>query len=403
MKTALLLLISGIAWGACDSPPYANGYKYCREITIDHTKVTANQTNFPVGICLGASMGASCSANSRELATSANGGKLLNASGYDLIFTSDNAGTTPIPYDREIQNLANGDISVWVLIASLSSTVDTKIYLFYQNASVSTDQSNPNAVWDSNYLAVLHFTKNSGTYGGPNTITDSTSNTRDMQLSTMGTLPATVGTIGGAANFSGQGDHFVLSDDADYSGLPTGSAVRMIEIWENYQSSGADQPAFCIGSNNTSGRYSIYYLNSANSWTVEGTNVAASFPGGTSAGWHHIAIGLPSGQTTFINSVAYVDGVSQTLTNQASAGNTVDTQYPDSAGRNVKIGYNCGSVGAGGSQLNSKVDEARISNITRSASWLSTEYANVSSPSTFYSVGQQVPSDASAGRTIIIN
>ena len=36
--------------------------------------------------------------------------------------------------------------------------------------------------------------------------------------------------------------------------------------------------------------------------------------------------------------------------------------------------------------MNGALDEVRISNIVRSAAWISTEYNNQSSPSTFYSV-----------------
>jgi hypothetical protein len=36
--------------------------------------------------------------------------------------------------------------------------------------------------------------------------------------------------------------------------------------------------------------------------------------------------------------------------------------------------------------MNGGLDEVRISNIVRSAAWISTEYNNQSSPSTFYSV-----------------
>lgn len=37
--------------------------------------------------------------------------------------------------------------------------------------------------------------------------------------------------------------------------------------------------------------------------------------------------------------------------------------------------------------LNGSLDEIRLSNVARSASWITAEYNNQSSPSTFYSVG----------------
>jgi RHS repeat-associated protein len=44
--------------------------------------------------------------------------------------------------------------------------------------------------------------------------------------------------------------------------------------------------------------------------------------------------------------------------------------------------------------LNGLIDEARISTVARSADWIATEYANESSPSTFYAVGAQVTANS---------
>jgi hypothetical protein len=40
--------------------------------------------------------------------------------------------------------------------------------------------------------------------------------------------------------------------------------------------------------------------------------------------------------------------------------------------------------------LGGAIDEVRISNITRNAGWISTEYNNQSNPASFYSVGSEV-------------
>lgn len=46
--------------------------------------------------------------------------------------------------------------------------------------------------------------------------------------------------------------------------------------------------------------------------------------------------------------------------------------------------------GGGFGYLNASVDEIRISNIARSASWIKTNYNNQSSPNTFYTVGAEL-------------
>ncbi len=390
MKTALLLLISGIAWGACASPPYANGYSFCREITIDHTKVTSTQTNFPMVVCFGTTMGSACSTNNRQLATAANGGKLLNASGYDVIFTSDNAGTAPMSYERAIQTLTTGDSEFWVLIASLSSSADTKIYLFYGNASISTDQSNPTAVWDANYIAVNHFNALSGNVL---TVADSTSNGNGLTATGLpSTLIGGTGIIGGSAVWAGVTD---LTDGTP-SGLPTGSGTRTLEMWVKSTATGSNQTAMCIGTNAAAGRFSIFLVGSPNTWAVEGPNIAGSYPA-TVGSWHHIVLTLPGGATTYMGTLPYVDGALQTLSNVLNWTTTINTGAGD-----YRVGGLCN---IGGSVLTSGAvaDEARISNVARSADWIATEYNNQSSPNTFYSLSTQIPPDASSGRTIIIN
>jgi hypothetical protein len=114
---------------------------------------------------------------------------------------------------------------------------------------------------------------------------------------------------------------------------------------------------------------------------------------------HHIALTLPGGATTFMGVLPYVDGSLQTLSNIANWTTTVNTATGD-----YRISGLCDVAGfilASGAV----VDEARVSNIARSADWISAEYNNQSSPNTFYTLGAQVPADSATGgaRTIIIN
>ncbi len=393
MKIPLFLLSCGLTWGACASPPYANGYRYCREIVIDHTKVASTQTNFPMVVCFDAAMGANCSTNAKELATVANGGKLANINGYDFIFTSDNAGTTPIAYERAIQNIITGASELWVLIASLSSSADTNIYLFYQKASVTTDQSNPTAVWDANYKAVNHFNQLSGNVL---TVPDSTSAANTLTLSGLASqIVGTSGVIGGAATIASGAASLINSSP---SGMPTGSATRTLEMWVNTTATGSNQEAMCIGTNATGGRFALFLSGSPSTWAVEGTGIGASFPA-TVGTMHHFALTLPGGSTTFMGVLPYVDGTLQTLSNLANWTSTVNT----GAG-SYQVGALC-NIGSTVLTVGAIMDEARVSNIARSADWISAEYNNQSSPNTFYALGAQVPADSATGgaRTVIIN
>jgi hypothetical protein len=68
-------------------------FLYKRSLTIDHTKCgSANSSGFPVLVSI----------NHSTLKDLAHGGHVFyNTTGYDIIFTSDSAGTTKIPWEVE--------------------------------------------------------------------------------------------------------------------------------------------------------------------------------------------------------------------------------------------------------------------------------------------------------------
>ena len=125
----------------------SNGYNYSRSITIADGQVPSTQTNFPVLF------------NSTDplLKTTANGGHVTNANGYDIIFTSDAAGAQPLPFEIESYSGSTGTLIAWVQVPTLSSATNTVIYLFYGNSSITTSQANQTAVWDSNFKGVWHL------------------------------------------------------------------------------------------------------------------------------------------------------------------------------------------------------------------------------------------------------
>src|SRR5262249_30730258 len=104
---------------AAHGQSWSNGYAFRRAVTIDHTKVAnSDQANFPILI----------SGTYPYLATTSNGGNVTNPNGYDIIFTSDDAGTTMLPFEQESYSASTGTINYWVRIPTLSHTADTVIY-----------------------------------------------------------------------------------------------------------------------------------------------------------------------------------------------------------------------------------------------------------------------------------
>src|ERR1700733_9172999 len=76
-----------------------SSYSYMRTITIAHAQVpNTDQTNFPFLF----------NTTDALLASTANGGHVTNANGYDIIFTSDAAGTQKLNHEIESYNPTTG-------------------------------------------------------------------------------------------------------------------------------------------------------------------------------------------------------------------------------------------------------------------------------------------------------
>jgi Concanavalin A-like lectin/glucanases superfamily/Domain of unknown function (DUF2341) len=352
------------------NPPaggFGNGYGYQRSITIAHAKApNTDQSNFPVLV----------EGVYPYLATVANGGRVQNSSGYDIIFTSDSAGSNLLSWEIESYNASTGSVVFWVKLPTVSHTADTVFYIFYGNSKIATFQGNKSGTWGSNYAAVYHMADSAA---NPN-VADSTSrgNTGTAQANTSG--KTATGEISRALSFDGS---------TDYIGAGAGSSFNIlgnitIEAWINVNSmpSVGEQAYVCGRGYN--GEHESYFLRLETG--DDGTNYVEAgtfnFPdpylaqvavSGFTGGWHHV-VGTFDGQWNI-----YVDGVKTT---SAQTLGPLPTNEPFLIGARDANG---GTL----SYLNGRIDEVRVSNIARSADWISTEYNNQSNPSTFYTVGPE--------------
>ena len=128
-----------------NDPWWNADWLYRKQITIDHTKVAADLTNFPVLIHL------------------IDSDLLLKAQsdGDDIVFT--NQIGVKLNHEFESYNNVTGELIAWVNTPVLSSTQDTILYIYYGNTSCS-NQQNPTAVWDSNFVMVHHLQATQGTH-----------------------------------------------------------------------------------------------------------------------------------------------------------------------------------------------------------------------------------------------
>lgn len=70
----------------------------------------------------------------------ANGGSVTSASGFDIAFFTDAAGTVMADFDRLTYDGTNGRVRAFVKIPSLSTSLATTMYLFIGNSLITTEQ-----------------------------------------------------------------------------------------------------------------------------------------------------------------------------------------------------------------------------------------------------------------------
>ncbi len=325
------------------------GYLFRRKVTIDHTKVGAtNSSNFPM--LFGGTYA--------YLATAANGGKITNASGFDIILTSDAAGATKLDHEIESYASSSGALNFWVRIPTLSHTADTVIYLWYGNSSISSSQENATGVWDTNYKLVYHLTQTTGHF------LDSTSNANNSTAETV--------TTRGAASQIGTGAGMTTSGDSvTFPALSWGSGAWTVSMWVKRSSGGGQlflqpdsfgrNPGMSLTDNNGNSQFEV-------DLSLNGSRLATGVAVvGTT--WTHIFWSYPN-NTNVGNGSCYVNG-------------SLDTSAAF-----ADMSQGTPSAGTLGGAL-ATYDEFRFSNVARSADWLTAEYNNQNSPSTFYTIGPE--------------
>jgi hypothetical protein len=203
-------------------------------ITIDHTKVTADQTGFPLLVSL----------VDADLASKA------QSDGDDIYFTAAD-GTTKLSH--EIESYNSSTLTAWVKTDLLSST-DTVIYMYYGNAN-ATNQEDPENVWDSNYLSVHHLEETSGN------VFDSTSKHKDG-TPLNGVTQNTAGKIDGGDQFDGADDRISLPR------IFTTETKFTIEGWVNSNS----KQGYIVSQRDTAGTFIQYYPGENNFQLFVNTN-----------------------------------------------------------------------------------------------------------------------------------
>jgi len=339
---------------------YNSSWDYRQKITIDHTKVSnTDQSDFPVLIKI----------------TDESNGIFSHAQddGDDILFTSDDE-KTKLSHEIETFSKADHALWAWVKIPTLSYQYDTTLYMYYGNPSCSSQQD-ATGVWDSNYAGVWHLGD-----AGPTTAADSTSNANNGTQSGGVTFGAT-GQINSATSYDGTDDYVGNLGNFGHPNTLT------ISSWFKTTDASWD---ILFGQTNVippsaaNTFISVFAIKAtgvlrAELWT--GSEGEISTTSSVRDGNWHQAVMVGNVNTQSL----YVDG--QLI---GSRSGTISQSWWVYSF--IGTGYDCTSRGFPSTTwhyFNGTLDEVRISNTARSASWIATEYNNQNSPESFYAVGEE--------------
>jgi len=166
------------------------------KLTIDHTKVDSDLSDFPVTVFF-------TSTQAEEIFTEFD----ADSDYMKCAFTTDNE-STQLYAEMELFDQSESKAIYHVKVTSISSSADTDIYYYYDNdASDNTtyigaiNTTAGGNVWDSNFKAVYHMVD-----ATTSTVVDSTSNSADGTKTGANEPIEATGKIGQAQDFDGSND-----------------------------------------------------------------------------------------------------------------------------------------------------------------------------------------------------
>ncbi|MFX1424791.1 MAG: DUF2341 domain-containing protein, partial [Promethearchaeota archaeon] len=350
-------------------------WKYRKNITIDHTKVVSDVTNFPVLIDI----------FDHDLQTKA------QASGNDIIFADleDNILDHEIEDYTRIYNSTHSHLAAWVRL-NLSSSQDTQISMYYGNPLI-TNQENTEGVWNDNYKGVWHLKESPD--GTVDEIKDSTANDNDgYTIGSMASTDLVTSKIGKGLELDGIDDMIIMNDSVSLDSLNDESTLSCWLNWVDisdgdYQRIMTTSNRFFPGGGHQDGfewavqpdgDYFFYPWggSQANYNFVKNTTLTAN--GYNDGEWHHFVVTL---KYSTKNVTFYLDGIKLPLLVENVPINWTQLANLDDwiwGGDVVHYKYMTGLF-----------DEIRVSDNVRSIEWIQTEYNNQYNPKAFFSVADE--------------
>ncbi|RJQ67329.1 MAG: DUF2341 domain-containing protein [Desulfobacteraceae bacterium] len=294
--------------------------------------------------------------------------------GGDLRFSLDSDGNTPLPCEVVNFDTVNSKAEIWVKVPSVSSAVDTVIYVWYNKAGETqpdvTDTYGRNAVWATDYILVSHN-------GGG---TNSTGGTNGTGYNSV-TEGDSIGKTGKATSYNGSNQYYGWADNAlgeeglSYLSLSgwykaIAQASKQHTLIAKFGSS--DNYVFAL-STNYGGTGSFAKNRTANQYfdggsaTVMGNDI-----------WYRLD-GMWNGGTEW---KTYIDATAEYTITGTGGGTTLNKAQA------VTMGF----ISRYSRYTYGYMSEIRIRKTANSTDIITAEYANQNSPASFVSTG--TPEDA---------
>lgn len=361
-----VIIMAGFFWLNVKKAEAA--YSFSRTLTLNHLKVPSTQSNFTVLICANGTT--PCNTSITGLNQTGGGAHVQNSNGFDIIFSSTFDCATLMKWETEKYVASTGEIEARVLITSLSSSADIVIYMCYGNAAISSFQGGSvGTAWNANYLGVWHFSEGSGS-----TVADSTSNGNTGTVSGTtwsSTAPYSVKSL----SFAGAGQ-VDMSSSTVLSNIPSYTYEAWVQITSNTASN-------------------MFLSKSTNKHIEQGSPGANGQEISENANWSGADAIAKSAGTIFSASTWYLvdatfDNAAKLLTVYANGVATASsTATGSNATNDAASHFLMGVAIAPYASLTGLGTEVRFLNTALSANWITTEYNNESSPSTFETFGTE--------------
>lgn len=324
-----------------------------RAITIPSSSVSggSNLTNFTALVSI----------SGTYLATVANGGKIQNASGFDIKFAADNAGATLYNWEIESWNPVTGVLVAWVKIPTLSASVTTTIYLLYGGSETTFQGGATGSAWDANTVAVYHNGESITASG--QSIKDWSANSHTQtSAGTWTGAQSVTGKIGNALKYLSAN-----SDRSTFTSIAL-SSTYTVDGWYQATSGLVDGDTYAWANTST--------------FDVVAFGDPATFFGLFAGTGQKVQDGSAALGNTWYHMVFTRNGTTWKMYRN---GSLVTTNTTDA----VNVAFN--NIGTVFSGFTNDIifDEGRLLSIDRPLGWITTEYNNENSNSTWLSVGAE--------------